>query len=109
MTINNLNAALNNRFASRLIRGESTDLRQWIGRNPFEITQSFPDNYAGILGEQDLASLERPAWVFDAGRGEVIYLPRLHKYLDRDSLHFKILAQRTGFGVALVPTTAYSW
>jgi hypothetical protein len=109
MTLNNLNAGLNNQFASRLIKGESTDLGQWIGHNPFQITQSFPENYAGILGDQELASLERPVWVFDADRGEVVYLPRLHKYLDRDKLRFKILPRATGFGVALVATTTYSW
>lgn len=109
MTINNLNAGLNNRFAGRLIKGESTDLGQWIGHDPFEITETYPENYMGELAKNDLGSVDRPAWLFDAETGEVIYLPRLHRYLDRDALRFKVQAQRSGFGFALVATSPYSW
>ena len=56
----------------------------------------------GDLGLRELASLERPAWAFDRQRGELVYLPRLHRTLTTTdpagALRFRLAPQVSGLG-----------
>lgn len=111
-TVNNVTAAINLRYASARLAGEPIAIARWTAANPFEVARSFPPNYRGTLGDQDLEQLDRPAWLFDALRGELIYLPRLHSHLGDGALEgvrFRLQPNASGFGFVLAPTSPYQW
>ena len=114
ITLQSIGSALDNRVAADLLRGQPIARGGWSGGNPFDITGAAPPAFCGELGERPLASLERPCWLFDAGRGEVIYLPRLSRRLvttDPDgALRFRLaLRSVAGPGYTLVSTSSYEW
>ena len=113
VTLNLTASAINIRAATAALRGASPPTGAWAGRNPFDITREPPKGYVGELGGADLLSLERPAWVFDRQRAEIVYLPRLRRGLrTRDPLgvlRFRLATQPSGFGYMLVPTHSYDW
>ena len=112
-TVKNVTAAINLRYATLVLTGERKRTAQWPRENPFEIARAFPPGYRGLLdGSQDRADVERPAWLFDALRGELVYLPRLYRHLDGgevDELRFRLEGHPSGTGFVLAPTTVYSW
>lgn len=111
-TVSNVTSALNLRYASHVMAGQPVDVAQWMSSNPFELAQAFPAAYRGELKREDVAQIERPAWLFDAARREILYLPRLHKHLRAASegeVRFRLEPHHSGFGFALVPTSAFDW
>ena len=111
-TLKNVTAAINLRYATLVLTGEGARTAQWPGENPFAIARAFPPNYRGEIGAQPAGNAERPGWVFDVSRGELIYLPRLFRHLDAgqlDQLRFRLERHPSGTGYVLVPTTLYSW
>ena len=111
-TVSNVTAAINLRYASLVMAGERSSTAQWGNANPFELARAFPPNYRGELGAEERSELDRPAWVFDAPRAELVYLPRLHSFLGDgtiDELRFRLLPHPSGFGFQLAPTLPYTW
>ena len=109
-TLSNVALAINVRYASRLMAGERDDA-SWTRQNPFELAKAFPPNYRGAGGE-DLDGADRPAWFFDIERAEIVYLPRLHRFLTTPTdnvLRFALQRSRGGAGYVLVPTSKYQW
>jgi len=110
-TVRNVTAAINLRYAMQVMTGDRRRTEQWTRENPFEVAQTFPPNYHGLLGSP-AAAAERPAWLFDAPRAELVYLPRLYKHLEEgavDELRFRLERNPSGHGFVLAPTTVYSW
>lgn len=111
-TVNTLTAAINARVALEMIQGAPPPRGRWSGRNPFEIAGP-ASGIARPLGTQNVASLDRPSWTYDAQRGELIYLPRLYRGLrsqDPDgALRFRLVSHPTGLGYKLVSTFGYEW
>ena len=60
-----------------------------------------------------LGTLERPAWVFDTQRGEVVYLPRIRRALRTEdpagAVRFRLMPHPSGLGYSLVATSRYVW
>ncbi len=111
-TVNNVTSTINLRYAVLLMRGRSLEAARWTTENPFELAGTFPPNYRGALGAGDALDLERPAWVFDVPRAELVYLPRLHSQLGDgsiDELRFRLERHPSGFGFVLAPTSPYAW
>lgn len=111
-TLGNVTAAINLRYATLVLRGEAPRAAEWAARNPFELAQTFPPSYRGRLDGAARGAPERPAWLFDAARRELVYLPRSHSRLDggsRDELRFRLEPHPSGFGFALAPTAPYQW
>ena len=111
-TVVNVSTAINLRYASAMVAGQEIATAEWMAANPFALAHAFPPNYRGTLGEQDPASLDRPAWLFDTLRAELVYLPRLHSHLgdgDVDELRFRLGHHPSGFGFVLAPTSPYEW
>jgi hypothetical protein len=110
-TLNNIASAVNVRYASGLVGGGPMDITDWVGRNPFDLARTVPQHYAGDLDFRDPTAIERPAWIFDAAKGELLYLPRLHRNLSVEAgvLRFKLVRHRSGAGFMLAPTSPYSW
>jgi len=111
-TVRNVTAAINLRYAILVMSGEGKRTELWPAQNPFELAQTFPPNYRGLLDKQGEAEPSRPTWLFDAPRGEVVYRPRLSGHLAGgagDELRFKLEHGSLGDGFKLVPTTPYSW
>lgn len=109
LTVNNVNAALNVRRAYGMLAGKAVNDRR---RNPFELAGVSPANFLGEIDSPNLAALERGQWVFDRSRGELIYLPRLHRALTtpdpEGAIRFR-LELRGPELFMLVPTSDYRW
>lgn len=111
-TVMDVAAAINLRYASAMVAGQPITPAEWTAANPFELARAFPPNYRGTVDEQDEADLDRPAWLFDSLRAELVYLPRLHSYLEDgtvEELRFRLERHRSGFGFVLAPTSPYRW
>lgn len=111
-TVSNVTAAINLRYATLVMAGERAGAAQWSSANPFELARAFPPNYRGERGAEQRLELDRPAWVFDELRAELVYLPRLHRYLGDgtlDELRFRLEPNSSGFGFQLAPTLPYTW
>ncbi len=113
-TATNVTAALNLRYASLVMAGTTIDAERWTTANPFELANAFPPGYRGELAAWASMPRERPAWLFDSVRHEVLYLPRLHKHLQvggapAGEVRFGLRRGPSGFGFALTPSQAYEW
>lgn len=111
-TVNNVTSALNLHYASHVMAGKPLDSRPWMAGNPFELARAFPSGYLGQLGDGRSGDVDRPAWFFDAARGEVLYLPRLRRHLSGASngeIRFHLQRHASGFGFQLAPTSPYTW
>jgi hypothetical protein len=112
-TISALALGINARVALDMLRGPAPVRPAWSGRNPFELAGTAPASFVGDLGMRELASLERPAWIFDEQRGELLYLPRLHRTLTTadpaGALRFRLVPHAHGLGYQLVSTSRYNW
>jgi hypothetical protein len=110
-TVTNTTAAINIRYAMLVMDGHGSQAARWTSANPFELARTFPANYRGTAGTA-AGSVDRPAWLFDAGRAELIYLPRLYSHLshgDADEVRFRLERHPSGFGFVLAPTSSYTW
>ena len=111
LTVSHVNSALNVRLAYEQLRGGAAD-SEWAGRNPFELARMAPPNFLGERSTPRLEFLERGSWVYDRGRRELIYLPRLKRSLQTSdpssALRFRLKAGATG-GFMLAPTSKYTW
>ena len=112
-TLGNLVAAINTRLAYEVMRGEIGNVSGWPRRNPFELARASVGNFAGEKDTHALGGLERGTWAFDAVRGELVYLPRLHRGLvtsDPDgALRFRAIVDLRGFGYRLEPAPPFRW
>jgi hypothetical protein len=112
-TLITLRAGINARVAAEMLRGRAPAAAAWTGRNPFELAGATPPSFAAESGADDFTSLERPAWTFDARRGEAVYLPRLRRTLvtadGSDALRFRLVGQPASLGYQLVSTSDYAW
>ncbi len=75
-TVLRVQSALHLRLALAALKGERIDVERWPRGNPFELAGATPGNYLGALLAPDLASLQPGNWLFDQGRGELVYLPK---------------------------------
>jgi hypothetical protein len=112
-TLNVLASGINARLAAEMLQGPAPTPAAWSGRNPFELAGTAAPSFVGDLGLRELASLERPAWTFDAQHGELVYLPRLHRALTTadpaGALRFRLVPHAGGLGYRLVSTSGYNW
>lgn len=111
-TVSNVTAAINLRYASLVMTGNAADNKRWSTwstTNPFRLADAFPPNYRGTLGAEQRLEADRPSWVFDPLRAELVYLPRLHNHLGADEVRFKLERHPSGFGFLLAPSPPYNW
>lgn len=110
-TLSSLASAVNARVALEMIDGHAPPAGRWASRNPFEIAGT--TSAARPLGTRRVPDVERASWVFDADRGELVYVPRLYRGLrtqDPDgALRFRLIPQPSGLGYRLVSTSGYEW
>jgi hypothetical protein len=106
-------SSVNARVAADMLRGSAKPAGSSAGGNPFELGGTTPPFFMGDLGSRDLRSFERPAWAFDAQRGEVVYLPRIRRALRTQdpagALRFRLVPHPSGLGYSLVSTSRYEW
>lgn len=118
-TLSRLHAALYARVAYYAMRREFSAIEAMPGVSPFVTAEAAASNY---LGEFDGVPAEASGgrWLFDRGRRELVYLPRMSRFLKGGAgtgapayLRFKVqLAespQKSYTGVALEPVEAYRW
>lgn len=95
VTLSNVTAALNTRFAFAALKGENV---AWQERNPF-----------------DIAGLRPPSenWSYDEEQKELVYRPSLSRYLHTEApgkaLRFRLAPHRAGAGYRLVPAAGFRW
>ena len=112
-TLSVVASSVNARVAADMLQGSGSAAGRHSGRNPFALAGTTPPFFLGDLGSRELGSLERPAWVFDGQRGEVVYLPRIRRALRTEdpagALRFRLVPHPSGLGYSLVPTSRYEW
>lgn len=82
-----------------------------VPANPFELLQSRPANYVGVLDAVQALTARPGSWYFEPGCGCVVYLPLEPRWLDVPSgataLRFRV---RGGAGpMQLVALEPYLW
>jgi hypothetical protein len=108
-TVSNVTTAINLRYASLIMTGKAADEKRWRTENPFRLAEAFPPNYRGTMGAEQRLEADRPSWVFDPLRAELVYLPRLHSHLAADEVRFRLKRHPSGFGFLLAPSPPYDW
>lgn len=117
-TLSRLHAALYVRVAYHALRGESTEIDALAAQSPFAAR----DQSTNYLGEFDglPAGAEGGTWLFDRSQRELVYVPKLHRYLTagsgagaQTSIRYRIEIVRdsrnTYGGVALRPVGDPRW
>jgi hypothetical protein len=108
VTVSRVNSAINMRRAFDILREGRAS--QPNGENPFEFARLTPPNFRGEVLAAEVYRLEKGNWAFDPLRGEVLYLPRLHRLLEVNdpdgAIRFRV---RPEHGFTLVPTSEYKW
>jgi hypothetical protein len=107
VTVMNVNSALAVHSAQAMMSGRAMP----ASADPFELAGSSPPNFLGALTSPELASIQRGVWVFDAGKKELVYLPRFRRGLttsDPDQV-IRYRAVVDGKTTKLVPTPKFVW
>jgi hypothetical protein len=118
-TVSRLSSAMYARLAYLVLRGDAQAINDVERQSPFRVAHAVSPAY---LGEFDRVPPEAEGgkWYFDRGLNELVYLPRLSRYLKGEpagdapaALRFRSVVIRTGAntyaGVALVPVTNWRW
>ncbi len=115
VTLANLQSSLNVRLAQDLMTGRARDLGQWRRKNPFTLTRTTPNNYLGEFARPRLDQVDPPAWLFDRGAAELVYVPRRARLLRTADgsgvLRFRLVpVQAQGaIGVRIAAVQTYEW
>jgi hypothetical protein len=118
-TLSRLQAGLYARLAFHALRNEKEAIEAMVLRSPFAETEAKAANYLGEL-EAAPAQAKGGQWFFDRRRREIVYLPRLSRFLEGEAggpapaaLRFKVhLVERspgTYSGVHLGPIEPFRW
>lgn len=65
--------------------GANDPSRSAVQRNPFDLLEAYPSNYAGVMRESQAAQLQPGKWIFDPVCVCVGYLPLLPEWLSSAS------------------------
>lgn len=115
VTLANLQSSLNVRLAQDLMTGRARDLAQWRRESPFTLARTIPSNYLGEFAQPRLDEVDPPAWLFDRGAAELVYVPR-HARLLRTAdgsgvLRFRLVPEpaQGAIGVRIAAAQPYEW
>lgn len=118
-TLSQLHASLYARVAFLTLRGEYEAIDALPRRSPFATAVMQAANYRGeFVGVP--ADVEGGNWLYDRVRNELVYVPKLKRYLVADPddlssghLRFRVEVQKSAkyayTGVALRPVTTFRW
>jgi len=115
VTLANLQSGLNVRLAQDLMTGRARDLGRWRRKNPFTITRTTPVNYLGEIAQPRLDEVDPPAWLFDPGAAELVYVPRHARSLRTADgsgvLRFRLVPRQAqgAIGVGIAAAQQYEW
>ena len=76
-----MRSALSLRFAALYLKERPEALGRLAEENPMDWLAERPPGYVGALRDPPLGELERPAWYFDTGRKQIVYVPLRTRYL----------------------------
>lgn len=118
-TVSRLSSAMYARLALLVLRGDVHAVEALESQSPFRIARADSPAY---LGEFDGSppNAEGGDWYFDRGRHELVYLPKLTRYLHSagngpspNSIRFRSEVRKSATnvysGVALVPVQDWRW
>lgn len=118
-TLSRLQSSLYARVAWHALKGEHDAIEELPGRSPFASGAQPAGNYRGeFVGVP--AEIEGGSWLYDQVRREVVYVPRLKRYLVADAddpsvahLRFRLEVHKTSAnvysGVRVRPVTPFTW
>lgn len=115
LTLTRIQEGVNIRQAQALLTGKAPDPALWASGNPFALAGMTPVNFRGEYERPEASLLDRGEWLFDRGRAELVYRPRLARYLETPDpdgvLRFRLAGQGVSGGVGLhpVPVRPYKW
>jgi hypothetical protein len=88
-----LRAALASKTASLYLKGNETEMMALVRRNPMELLEHAPQNYAGEFDASGAVSVKEGQWYFDRSTATLSYLLNSHSIFGGDSLkrlNFKV-------------------
>ena len=109
VTVQRVNTGLRLRMAAHIIGGTPSGGRP-ESADPFVFAGvAAPPNYRGAADESSAAL--SGSWTYDGGSGELIYRPRIGRFLATShadgSIRFRLVPAQTGW--TLAATGAYTW
>lgn len=118
-TISSIHAALYVRVAYLVLQGQHESLEDLPRRNPFTVTDTRATNYAGEFDAVP-ADVERGSWLYHRGRHELLYVPKLTRYVSAmpgdaspAALRYRLGVRRSSSGaitgVSLAPVGSARW
>ena len=119
ITLSQLHSNLYTRVALLALRGEHEAIDALASQSPFLTANASSPNYLGEF-DGEATDAKGGQWFFDRARNELVYVPKLKRYLTAGSggqsvgaLRFRLevhKASNSGYtGVALRPTSAFEW
>jgi len=88
-----LRAALASKAASLYLKGNEAEMMALLRRNPMELLEHAPQNYAGEFDSGAAGSVKEGQWYFDRSSATLSYLLNAHSIFGGDSakhLNFKV-------------------
>jgi hypothetical protein len=118
-TVSRLSSAMYARLALLVLRGDVQAVEALESQSPFRIARADSPAYLGEFDDVP-PNAEGGNWYFDRGRHELVYLPKLTRYLHGAgngpspiSIRFRSEVRKSATnvysGVALVPVQDWRW
>jgi hypothetical protein len=118
-TVSRLSSAMYARLALLVLRGDAQAVQTLEGQSPFRVARADSPAYLGEF-DGEPPGAEGGSWYFDRGRRELVYLPKLTRYLHGAgngpgpaSIRFRTEVRRSATNaytsVALVPVRDWRW
>lgn len=124
-TVTNMRSGMRLRIAELKMRERNHEIGTLLQQNPIDWLEQPPANYRGTLPATFKSNAHDSGWFFDAGTGELVYRPRLHRFFESaskgdDAVRFRVVAKNArkkngeqSFtqveGLEIVTTGKYMW
>lgn len=110
-TIINIRSGMRWHIADLMTRHRSVEVPGMRQQNPVRWLQLPPVGYVGAFAASPEYSVPGGSWYFDESKGELVYVPRLTRFLESaegtKEVRFKVLT--TTSGADILPVRSYKW
>jgi len=82
MTVMNMRTGLRYKMAELMMENRMPELPALLKENPINWLEKMPVNYLGEIADAESREISPGNWYFDKKRGELVYRPRNHAYIE---------------------------
>lgn len=122
-TVAHIRSGLRVRIAELMIAERTAEIGNLVTENPVNWLASPPGNYIGSIRPSYQKDIPAGSWYFDAISRELVYLPKLHRFLnaknaENNGVRFQVVAKKRSVsttgnlqyeGVEFRQITKYTW